>query len=987
MSQQINRRNFLKILGVGGAATALVSCSVEPPEKLIPYLIPPEEIIPGVATWYATVCRECPAGCGILVRTREGRAVKVEGNPSHPVNRGRLCARGQASLQGLYNPDRIRQPLLRGDSGQFQSISWEEAERLLVERLADLRRQGKAKGIACVTPLLSGSLDHLIGTWLAALGSKRRLTYEAFAYEPLKAANRIAFGLDVIPSYDIGAAELLLSFGADFLETWISPVAYTSAFAATRAYRDGRVGTAIYVGPRLSLTAANTDQWVRIKPGTELYLVMGLIHVILKERLAPSLPQKEVEQLKALVKAYDPEAVAAVTEVPAGKVFRLARMFAGARPGLAIGGGVAAASRNATATLVAINLLNYVTGNVGRTVRFGPNANLAKLATYRDMLSLVKAMDKGEVQALLLYGVNPLFTLPEAAGFRAALKKTPFVVSFAPFMDETTTEANLILPDHTPLESWGDYSPWEGVHGLMQPVMQPVFNTKAVGDLLLSVAKRVDDRMAKEFPWPTFYEYARDRWGELHRRVAPMKEFEAFWEEALRSGGIWKEARATPVRLSPEAFQMAFEPPELDGGAAEAFHLLPFPSLVHYDGRGANRPWLQELPDPVTEIVWDSWLEIHPEAAKRMGIGDGDVIAVTSPHGALELPAHLHDGLHLDTVAIPIGQGHSAYGRYAEGRGANPLVLLSPDPEEVSGGLAWSATKVTLRKTGRRHHLVTVGGSSQQFGRGIAQALSLAEMMELAKDGEGAGREAHRPKQIYPPHDHPKHRWGMSIDLNACVGCNACVAACYAENNIPVVGKERVAEGRIMSWIRITRFVEAQQPNRPDIRFLPMLCQHCDAAPCESVCPVYATIHTSEGLNAQVYNRCVGVRYCSNNCPYKVRRFNWFPYTWPEPLNWQLNPDVTVRTVGIMEKCTFCVQRIRGAEDRAKDEGRAVREGEVTPACAQACPARAIVFGDLKDPRSEVSKLSRDSRRYQVLEELNTQPAVTYLKKIRQALE
>ena len=390
----------------------------------------------------------------------------------------------------------------------------------------------------------------------------------------------------------------------------------------------------------------------------------------------------------------------------------------------------------------------------------------------------------------------------------------------------------------------------------------------------------------------------------------------------------------------------------------------------------ANRPWLQELPDALTQIVWDSWLEVHPTDAKRLGVKQGDLLQVQSPSGQVELPAHLSGGVRPGTVAVPIGQGHTAYGRYAEGRGANPIPLLPPEPEAPSGGLPWIATRVTVKPTGRRHQLVSVAGSDRPHDREIVQSIPLAALQS------GRLPEA-RPHllQIYPEHPHPQHRWGMAIDLNACIGCGSCVSACYAENNIPIVGKEQVGIGREMSWIRIQR-VNVGEADRPVHHFLPMLCQHCDSAPCEPVCPTYATYHNPEGLNVQVYNRCVGTRYCSNNCPYKVRRFNWFPAEWPEPLHLQLNPDVTVRTRGVMEKCTFCVQRIQAGKLAAKAEGRALRDGEIVPACAQACPTRAIVFGDLKDPASEVSRLAQDARRYRVLEHLNTQPAITYLKKI-----
>jgi molybdopterin-containing oxidoreductase family iron-sulfur binding subunit len=964
---EINRRDFLKIVGIGGTAAGMVGCGAEPPETLVPYLIPPEEIAPGKATWYATVCRECPAGCGILAKTVDGRVIKGEGNPDHPVSQGGLCARGQASLQGLYNPDRFRQPLRRKADGTLEAIPWDEAEGLLTEHLAALK--GRGDRISFVTPLLTGSLDRLIEAWLAAVGG-RRLRYEAIAHEPLRTASRLAFGLEAIPYYDLEAARVVLSFGADFLETWLSPVEHARQFAAMRAYREGRMGRFAYIGPRLSLTGASADEWVAVRPGTEGLLALGMLHTILAERLAPRLPGGEEDALRRFAAPFPPEAVAERAGISGDKVRVLARAFARRRPSLALADG---RGGSGTATCLAVHLLNYAVGNFGQTVRFGPTAAAGRASTYREMRDLLLAMEAGRISLLLLAGVNPLFTLPEGARFEEALRKVPLVVSFASFPDETATAAHLVLPDHTFLEAWGDDEPWDGVRSLQQPVMRPLYDTRALGDVLLSVARR--SGRAKAFPWEDFAAYLREQWRDVHRRLRPAEDFETFWAAALQRGGLFTPAAARPVRLSPEAVRVRFEVPALPG-EGEGFTLIPYPSAAFYDGRMANRPWLQELPDPLTQIVWDNWVEVHPEDARRLGVAEGDVLRLESPAGRVELPAHLSGGVRPGTVAVPVGQGHTVFGRYAAGRGANPIPLLSPEPEAVSGGLPWVATRVTARPTGRRHPLVSVAGSDRPHDREIVQSVSLAALQGGRLPGE-------RPHllQIYPEHPHPRHRWGMAIDLNACIGCGGCVVACYAENNIPIVGKEQVGRGREMSWIRIERVDEGGR-DRPEHRFLPMLCQHCDSAPCEPVCPVYATYHNPDGLNVQVYNRCVGTKYCSNNCPYKVRRFNWFPAAWPEPLHLQLNPDVTVRTMGVMEKCTFCVQRIEGGKRAAKAEGRPVRDGEIVPACAQACPTRAIIFGDLKDEASEVSRRARDPRRYRVLEHLNTQPAITYLKKI-----
>ncbi|MCS7311321.1 MAG: molybdopterin-dependent oxidoreductase [Acidobacteria bacterium] len=970
----MRRRDFLKALGVTATAAALEGCRRRA-RRLLPYVIPPEDVVPGVAAWYATVCRECPAGCGLLVKTREGRAIKVEGNPAHPVNRGRLCVRGQAALQGLYNPDRIRQPLRKRPSGGFRPLSWEDAERLLIEQLAELRRQGRADRIALITPLQTGSLDHLVQDWMEALGIPRRIIYEPFAYEALRTASRIAFGRDAIPDYRIEAARVLISFGADFLETWLSNVRFARAFVeGVRAVRDGaQVGRFIHVEPRLSLTAANADAWVPIRPGTEAFLALAMIHVILAEgRAAPSLPADEVRRLTEWVRPYDPETVAARTDVPSDRIRQLARLFVEADPGLAIGGSVAGTGSNATATLVAIHLLNYVAGYVGRTVVFGPDSHLGHVSRFSELRDLVAAMGAGQVEALLLLDVNPVFTLPRSLGFEQALAKVPFVAALASFMDETTARAHLVLPIHTPLESWGDYEPQVGVHGLLQPVMRPLFRTRAPGDILLAVARSVGEDVASKLPWPDFYTYLRERWQALHQRLAPDRDFEAFWQDVLRQGGVWETVPSEPVRLTSEVFQTKLEPLVLEGPPSESWTLLVYPSLHHFDGRGANRPWLQEIPDPVTKVVWDAWVEVHPETARRLSVAMGDVVELASPYGKIELPVYVYEGLRPDVVAVPIGQGHTQYGRYAQARGANPIELLSPRPEAISGGRVWLSVRVRLTKTGRRYPLVSTAARDRQLGRGIARVVTVEEVHPSVPE---------RPvPDMYPKHEHPGYRWGMVIDLNACIGCNACVAACYAENNIPVVGKAEVALRREMAWIRVERYLEAVG-EYPDVRFVPMLCQHCDNAPCEPVCPVYATYHNPEGLNAMVYNQCVGTRYCANNCPYKVRCFNWLDPVWPDPLHLQLNPDVTVRSKGVVEKCTFCIQRIQAAKDQAKDEGRPLRDGDVVPACAQTCPTDAIVFGDLNDPESRVARLARDPRGYHVLAELNTRPAVTYLKK------
>ena len=1002
--QGVKRREFLKVLGAGSAAGA-AACS-EPTGKLIPYLVSPDQTVSGVSTYFATLCRECTAACGVIAETRDGRVTKLEGNPQHPLNRGALCARGQAAVQGLYNPDRLRAPLIKA-GGAWRTATWDEAVNLLAQRLSEARTGGTTAGALFFNQHESGSFPLFLDQWLAAYGMRPHLSVDFGADHAAIEAHRRAYGA-AWPRWAFGDARLIISFGGDFLDGWGSTVAHQLDFADAR----GRVMGAprfIYVGARRSLTGLNADQWVACRPGSEL----------------------SIAQL--LQGSGDANAVAEASGVSVGTLQQLVQEYRASAPALVMASGQGESG---------LELANIATAlNQARSAESVPA--FEAIAKQTDVLSAVERMRAGQVSLAFVRGTNLAYSLPRAANFADAFGRVAFKVAFSTFPDETTELCDLVIPDLHALENWGDAQASEALVGLQQPAMDPVFSgTRSTGDVLMAVAKG-DAAAAGRFPQADYRAW-------MLARLPGAGSAEALADNLAR--GV--AAGRVPARAVPASGPAPVATPAPTAGD---FFLVTYQSPVLGDGRGANKPWLQELPDPVTKILWSSWVELHPETAARLGVERGDVLEVTTDAGAVRAPALPYLGIRPDTIALALGQGHASptqegwydgkdsgiqwgYGRYARAIGVNAADLLNP---RLNGGGGLIATsRCSVAKTGDHETVVTTEGSARQHNRGIARAIDVGDIGRPADEGAGHGTIPGAASHEFLPglrspvaadaqgdlgaptaenrgtmlgmYD-PRHpsgmanrRWAMTVDLARCTGCSACVTACYAENNIPTVGAPwqngavysvkrpgfNITRGREMNWIRLERYYEGAEDGHFtedfEARFVPMLCQHCGNAPCEPVCPVYATYHAPDGLNVQVYNRCVGTRYCSNNCPYKVRYFNWFgygepdrvQYSFPEPLNWQLNPDVTVRGKGVMEKCSFCVQRIREAEHRAALEQREVAADEFTTACAAACPSRAITFGDAADASWSVTRLIEDERAYHVFEELNTFTAVVYLKKV-----
>jgi anaerobic selenocysteine-containing dehydrogenase/Fe-S-cluster-containing dehydrogenase component len=1031
---ELDRRDFLKLVGISAGGAAAAGCS-ELPEKLIPYVIQPEEITPGLAVIYASTCQECSVGCGVHVRTREGRPVKLEGNPDHPINRGKLCARGQAGLGRTYHADRYQKPLARDASGQLQPVAWDQAIAQLSAAVGASR--GKVAVLtAPVGPTLSGVLDG----WLAAAGGTR-VDYEPFAPEALRRATETVFGVASVPIFDLSDTDFVIDFGGDSLSTGLSPVEHARQIAAARdaAQEAGRAARLVYVGPRLDETASHADEWLPAKPGTEGLIALAIARAAVDANGSGGEIGAAASAIARQLSGFGADAVAAKAEVSADAIRRIGAALAKAKRPVALPPGVALASTRAATTAAAVLLLNAAIGAVGKSVVIPPAP--AHAPSFKAVTQLIQAMNAGQVEVLIVHGTNPVHSLPAASGFAEALAKVKLVVSTAPMPDETSSLAHLVLPDHTAAESWGDAAPRPGVRSLVQPTLRPLYDTRAFGDTLLDSARAIGGAAAANLPAGSFRSAVEAAWKDTN------------WRAALSRGGVFESASISAPGIAEGVARLEFKEPVLEGDGE--FVLLAVPSPLLGDGSGANLSLLQETPDPITKIAWQSWAEISTKTADRLDVRPGDVLSVETSSGKIAVPAWPRGGLRDDVIAVAFGQGHTV-GRFAgptpddygigkragdipgqgPARGVNVNALL-PAQSDESGGRATLVVKAKVGKAGTYQRLPFTQGSDNKRGRLLGERISL---VALAAGGEspwaanetpgkvpgalavpaahgeehgeaagGHGGEHHGGHEIRRAFDaandsgaEDPYRWGMTIDVDKCTGCSACIVACAVENNIPSVGESGILRNRGMNWIRIERYVGVGEPRletgRPDIqsgeklgnvdvRNSPMLCQQCGAAPCEPVCPVFATYHSQSGLNGMTYNRCIGTRYCSNNCPYKVRRFNWFDYQierWPAPMGLGLNPDVTVRAQGVMEKCTFCVQRIQSARQTAKGEGRAVAAGEIQTACQQTCPTSAITFDNLKLAGNNATAVAsaNETRAYHALHTLNTRPSITYLAKV-----
>lgn len=740
----MDRRSFIKLTAVSGTTAALAGCGN--PDHQIVRFVPDEDIVPGQAVWKPSICPLCPSGCGLTVRlmdadaevVRDGKsgvvqilaAKKLEGSPNHPINRGGLCARGQAAIQVTYHPDRITQPLKRtGNRGDatYEAVTWDAAIAEVVGSLNKLAGGGNSRSLAFLGHPGFSHRNALIGEFLSRFGAPAPIRYELFGDDVLRAANAGSFGMQQLPTFDLASSRYVLNFGADFLGTWNAPVSHARAYGDMRQGRPGVRGHFVQIESRMSQSGASADEWVAIRPGTEVTLALGLAHVIMREKLAAAAGDGATVRIPGWgdgLPDYTPERVEEVTGVNASRVERLAREFAERQPAVAAVGGAALGHTNALFTALAVNALNVLAGTVGKPggLAFTPvfnagaagkfGARAALPPSLRRFAETILGAAESPVQALLMDGVNPVFSAPRGWKVRDALARIPFIVSFGSFLDETSLLADLILPDHSFLESWAESVPESGsavaVVSAAPPVMKPLHQTRATPDVLLEIGRQLEKPI--NLPWQTFDEMLAASFAMLPE----MTEGVDAWTDAQEKGGWWGEL-PDQVRLSaaaisaaryeagpqPEVVSVLDSRPDFDGDPVQyPFHFLPYPSNQFLDGSLAHLPWLQEMPDPLTSAMWSSWVEINPQTASKLGIAQGDLVEVTSPHGALRSAAYLSPGIAPDVLAMPAGQGHTTYTRYASGRGENPVDLLAPITEETGGAVAWAATRVKIARVG-----------------------------------------------------------------------------------------------------------------------------------------------------------------------------------------------------------------------------------------------------------------------------------------------
>lgn len=960
-SPEMSRRRFLEAAGFSlTSLVALNGCSQPDPELALPLTDHPEGLVPGEMRQFASTCAGCSAGCGLLVGVRDGRPLKMEGMPSHPVSKGGLCAIGQALPLGVYDRLRLKNPLKRGAE---KPPTWKAVDSAINEALGNIKANGGA--VRFVTPTItSPTLQASIDEFLGQFKDHRHVVFDSVSCSSILGAHRKTHGVRLLPHYLLDKASVIVSFGADFLGTWISPVEFTAAWGSRRVPTEEHPEMSYHVQleGRVSLTGSNADRRYLLAPD-EYGVVLSHLHSLLSKKAGSG---GDVSATAAALTKAD------LSRLEADLAGLAERLWA------ARGESLVLCDSQHVEVQVLVNAINHLLGNYGQTLDI-ERPSRQRQGSDADVLQLVDELNSGKVSALFVAGNDLTHNLPEREALAKAIGNVSLVVSLAEREDDFASLAHFVCPDHHPLESWGDTEAVSGVVSLSQPMLQPLGNTRSI---LESLARWSGQETSA-------YDILRTSWETkiMPRADAKGRAFREFWDQSLHDGVI----EVKPVANAAGAFNASEVKMVAGPGESSGYCLSLYSKVGLTDSRHAHNPWLQELPDPVTKITWDNYVCVSKDTAAKLDpkLKDGDIVRVAIPgDGAqLELPVMIQRAQHNRVISIALGYGVRGTDRFADigpdwferERTVEPGELVGKNAASLidasNGTLSLVRGDVSLTIAGghralastQEHHTLEIPKNVAPRGaevRDIVQWTPLNKFADKPEAWVGQPEHHHGDAQLWPE-DHPKdtHRWGMAIDLNACTGCSACLIACQSENNVPVVGKDEVRRQREMHWIRLDRYYGGDDDD-VHVYHQPMMCQHCDNAPCETVCPVLATVHSDEGLNEQVYNRCVGTRYCANNCPYKVRRFNWFDYPHEDPLeNLALNPDVSVRTRGVMEKCSMCVQRIEDAKIAAKRRGDPMADGDIQLACQQSCPSQAITFGDL-DARKflfEIPVVSKDS--------------------------
>jgi len=932
----ISRRDFLKMMGAGAAMMFFAGCR-KPLQMIFPYNENPENLIPGKPLYYASALPL--GGCmeGVIVESHEGRPTKIEGNPQHPDSLGAADVFMQAAILGLYDPERSQTLLNEGVIS-----TWDHFLGTLRTAL-DAQQTVQGAGLRLLTePVVSPSLAAQIRDLLKRYPKAKWHQYEPLARANALAGSRLAFGQPLETQYRIENADIIVSLDADFLGTGPGRLRYARAFAKGRdLVEDQREMNRLYVAePSPTVTGATADHHFPIRAGDienfarKLAVALGVDGV---EAPAAALPEPAEDWVR-----------------PVAKDLRANHGRSLVIPG----------DSQPPAVHALAQAMNTALGNVGRTVVYTTCAAVSPVDPIASLQDLVNDMDRKQVDLLVMLGGNPVYDAPADFSFKERLDRVKMRVHLGLYADETSNLSHWHIPLAHALESWSDGRASDGTLTISQPLIEPLYGGKTPQEMLSAM---LDDSPG------TSHDLIKNYWKSQSHTL----DFESAWRKSLHDGVVEETAfKIKEVSLKPLTSILSPSKGERTKGEGLEIVFKPDPSV--WDGRFANNAWLQELPKPMTKLTWDNAALLGPETANKLGLSNEDVIELRYQGRAVNAPVWITPGHAENSVTVYLGYGRTRAGHVGNGKGFNAYALRTSDALSFGSGLQ-------IRRTGERYRLACTQIHHSMEGRDIVRGASYADYLSNAKF---AYKEKDFPKPdetLYnsPPLDQ-EVGWGMSIDMNLCTGCNACIIGCQAENNIPTVGKDQVLIGREMQWIRVDNYFRGD-PDNPVVTNQPVPCMHCENAPCEPVCPVGATVHSDEGLNEMVYNRCIGTRYCSNNCPYKVRRFNFFQYVDNETeiLKFMRNPDVTVRERGVMEKCTYCVQRINAAKITAEKDGRAVRDGEIVTACQGACPTRAITFGNIRDPKSAVSQRKAEPRNYAMLGELGVRPRTTYLAKVR----